>query len=284
MIRRQPGRATRRSPVRSGSFRAGAILALVLGGLVLGSALPAGGARAAEGGCRVEAETFRARGAFTALRSHLRRGEPVRVLAIGSSSTEGVGASTPRASYPALLEENLRDRWPVEAEVDNAGVSGEVASATLTRLEALLAEDKPDLVIWQVGTNDAVRGEAEETFRALVERGVAAAARAGVDLVLVDQQYFPAIRDPARYERYVRIVEEVGTRRGVSVFSRYALMRGWAERSPEEIRAALAPDGFHMSDRGYACLAGLLAESLDRAGRGTAGARVTQARAEPPTP
>jgi lysophospholipase L1-like esterase len=264
--------------------RAGALAAFVAGILVLGAGLPAVEARAAEGGCRVEAETFRARGAFTALRSHLRRGEPVRVLAIGSSSTEGVGASTPRASYPARLEAQLRDRWPVEAEVDNAGVAGEVASATVGRLETLLAEDRPDVVIWQVGTNDAVRGEGEDRFRALVERGVAAAARAGVDLVLVDQQYFPTINDSARYERYVRIVEEVGTRLGVSVFSRYALMRGWAERSPEEIRAALAPDGFHMSDRGYACLAGLLAESLDRAGRGGTPPRVTQARAEPPAP
>lgn len=223
--------------------------------------------RAGDASCRVPVDTLASRGRLPAVVAALVTKPNLRVLAIGSSSTEGVGASSRAANYPARLQDTLRAMWHPDAVVSNAGVSGEVASSTVDRLEAMLASDRPDLVIWQVGTNDAVRGEGEEGFRAVLDRGITAAARAGVELVLLDQQYFPSVRDPARYERFVRIVAEVGASRGVSVFSRYALMRGWAERSPAEVSASLAQDGFHMSDRGYACLAAVLAEQLDRTAR-----------------
>jgi acyl-CoA thioesterase-1 len=230
---------------------------------------------AADGSCRVSVETLASRGRLAAIAASFQGKHGFKVLAIGSSSTEGIGASSKSANYPSRLQADLKALWRADATVVNAGVSGEVAQATVDRLEALLRSDKPDLVIWQVGTNDAMRGEGEEGFRAVLERGIAVAARSGVELVLLDQQYFPTVRDPARYERFVKIVSEVGALKGVSVFSRYTLMRGWAERSPAEVTAALASDGFHMSDRGYACLAGVLAEQLDRTGR-TAG-RVAEA-------
>lgn len=234
---------------------------------------------AADSSCRVATEILASRGRLPAVAAALSSKPGLKVLAIGSSSTEGVGASSAASNYPARLQAGLRALWRPDAVVTNAGVSGEVASATVDRLETLLQADRPDLVIWQVGTNDAVRGEGEDAFRAMLERGIAAASRAGVEIVLLDQQYYPAIRDPARYERFVRIVSEVGALKGVSVFSRYHLMRAWAERSPGEVTAALAQDGFHMSDRGYQCLAGLLAEQLDRTAR-TAG-RVSEAGLRP---
>jgi lysophospholipase L1-like esterase len=180
--------------------------------------------------------------------------EPVRIVAIGSSSTEGVGASSKSAAYPAQLEGQLRAAWRLgNVEVENAGIGGETADQTIARLEASLAK-KPDLVIWQVGTNDAVRGGDETAFQAVVERGVRAARQAGVDLVLLDQQFYPGIKDLDRYQRFVRIVAQVGREYRVSVFSRFALMKGWASEGAAEIESMLAPDGFHMSDRGYDCL------------------------------
>jgi lysophospholipase L1-like esterase len=235
---------------------------------------------AAASACAATAALFRERSPFSALRAKLQRGEQPRILAIGSSSTAGVGASSPVNAYPSRLQENLKSLWHVETVVLNAGLSGEVAAGTLARLQKILEGDKPDLVIWQLGTNDALKGEREEDFRAIVEQGVDVAARAGVDMILMDPQYAPKLPDRARYERYVTIVDEVGAKRQVSVFSRYALMRGWAERAPTELAASLSPDGLHLSDHGYDCLADLLAERLHRSTQGIRG--VVQVGAQAP--
>lgn len=202
------------------------------------------------------------RGAIRSLRTKLVRHEPVRILAIGSSSTEGIGASSPDRSYPAQLQEELEARWKRPVAVVNAGRGGETAVETVERLERLLEREKFDLVIWQVGTNDAVRGVDEKRFQALLERGIAAAQSAATDIILLDQQYFPSIRDLARYERYVETVDRVAGSRKVSVFSRYALMKDWNLQSPESLRTMLSADGFHMGDRGYDCLAGQVADAL----------------------
>ena len=255
--------------------RRGTFGGLLVAAFVVCGHLPAD---AATSSCAAAADYFRERGAFSSLRAKLQRKERVLILAIGSSSTAGVGASSPGNNYPARLQSILWARWNVETAVSNAGVPGEAASATLIRLRALLAKEKPDLVIWQVGTNDALRGEQEDRFRSVLERGVAETARAGVDMILIDPQYFPSVPDPSRYERYAEIVGEIGAQRRVSVFSRYGLMRGWAERAPAELAASLSSDGFHLSDRGYACLAGLLAEGLNESTGGPAGLAEAGAR------
>jgi len=220
------------------------------------------GAGASEAPCPAAVPSLTRSGTLEELTEHVQARAPVRIVAIGSSSTEGVGASSKDKSYPALLEVQLKTTWKLDAvRVENAGIGGETAAQTIDRLEAVIAS-KPDLVIWQVGTNDAVRGGDETEFRALVTRGVTAALKASVDIVLLDQQFFPGIKDLEQYRRYVRIVREVGRENGVSVFSRFTLMRAWGEQSAEELRSMLASDAFHMSDRGYACMTQSLGRAL----------------------
>lgn len=144
----------------------------------------------------------------------------------------------------------------------NAGRGGETAAQTIDRLEAVLKNQSFDLVIWQVGTNDAIRGVDEDAFRALLERGISTVKAAGTSLILLDQQYFPSIRDMSRYERFVQAVGTLGQERKVSVFSRYALMQDWSSRSAEDLRSMLSADGFHMSDKGYDCLADHVADAI----------------------
>jgi acyl-CoA thioesterase I len=186
----------------------------------------------------------------------------VRILAIGSSSTEGIGASSPAYSYPAQLQADLMQSWKGNIAVDNAGKGGETISETVGRLEAALKERRPDLVIWQVGTNDAVKGGDEARFSSLLRQGIDAAQALGVEVVLVDQQYYPAIKDLDHYERFVGLVGATGAAEHVPVFSRYKLMKAWGERSPDVLSTMLSSDGFHMGDRGYDCLAQLIADGL----------------------
>jgi lysophospholipase L1-like esterase len=191
-------------------------------------------------------------------------GWPLKILAIGSSSTLGVGASNPNAAYPAQLEARLSNDWGVSADVVNAGVGGETSDTTLKRLFAALAGAPPDLIVWQVGTNDAVDGVDPESFRANLAAGVAAAQARRVAIVLVDPQFYFGIKNLARFQQYVTIIADVGATRHVPVFSRFAMMKAWAAKSTATLRAALAPDGFHMDDVGYACFARALAGDLAR--------------------
>ncbi|MFO1147345.1 MAG: SGNH/GDSL hydrolase family protein [Alsobacter sp.] len=246
---------------RTSRLQAAASFALAcLAGLVLSLAAPA--ARAEGFDCPragIVSGDLRA----DALRKRLAKAQPAYVLAIGSSSTEGVGASGKSATYPARLEADLRHAWPgASITVENAGIGGEKADATLQRLEDRLAAARYDMVIWQVGTNDALGKADPVAFQDMVRRGIALARDARVEIVLMNQQYFPGIKDIATYERFVAALADVARDAGVPVLDRYSLMKGWRDESPARLLAALSGDRFHMGDEGYACLAQLVAGDI----------------------
>lgn len=217
----------------------------------------------------------------------LRSGQPLRVLAIGSSSTAGVGASRADANFPGQLAQRLGEALGAGAvEVTNAGVSGESSPATLKRLEAFLAApERPDLVIWQVGTNDVIFGGTPERLGAMVSRGLQAAEAAGVAVMLIDQQYYRAILNLPRYEQFVDAVDASARARSISVLPRYAMMKEWAARDPHGFRGLFWWDGFHMNDTGYACLAdlagGAILKAVEAARAGAPGAAPPRAAATP---
>ncbi len=217
--------------------------------------------------------------------ARLRQNQPIRVLAIGSSSTQGAGATSPAQAYPARLRADLDGLLGrADTVVVNAGIGGETAQQTVERLEKAVAAEHFHLVIWQVGTNDAVRGENEERFRGLLARGIASVEASGADLMLIDQQFFPTVKDPARYEHFVGALNEVAAAHNVPVFRRYGIMQGWALRSRDDFRTMLAGDQFHMSDRGYACIASLIAQDIAGLARPAAIARVPRATITAPRP
>ncbi len=179
----------------------------------------------------------------------------MRVLAIGSSSTRGGGAG-PGRDYPSRLAALTG------AIVENAGRDGELASGALARLRARLAEASYDLVIWQLGMNDARdRRVAPEAFGATLDAGVAAARASGAAVLLLDLQAYPNPPDPARHALFVALVAQGAARRAVALFPRHAAMAAW---DAQTLAGMLARDRFHMNARGYACLAELIAAALER--------------------
>ena len=146
--------------------------------------------------------------------------------------------------------------------MENAGVSGETADVTQARLQQALIKGHYDLVVWQVGTNDAVKGGDLDAFNAELQRGIAAVRRAGVRLMILDPQFFPGVaRNQDRYEGFVRTVAGVAAASSVAVFSRYAMMKAWSA-TDGLLLAMLAADHFHMNDRGYGCVAAALADRV----------------------
>ncbi|PZW44965.1 lysophospholipase L1-like esterase [Humitalea rosea] len=192
----------------------------------------------------------------------LAAGRPLRIVALGSSSTEGVGASSRGATYPAQLEADLRAALPgQEIEVINKGVSGQDASEMLQRLESDALSLHPTLLIWQVGVNGALRRNSPLRFREMITAGVDQARAAGVDVLLMDSQRGAWARAAPERAAFDQVLADLADLPGVALFPRGALMDAWTARgAPPE--AMLIPDGLHHNDRGYACLSAAVAEAM----------------------
>ena len=97
--------------------------------------------------------------------------KPVKILALGSSLTQGYGLP-PGTEFTVQLQAALKQAG-VEAVVTNAGVSGDTSAGGLARLDWSLA-DHPDAVILELGSNDMLRGtppaETERNLRAILDR------------------------------------------------------------------------------------------------------------------
>ena len=185
--------------------------------------------------------------------SRIAKGQDLRIVAFGSSSTEGAGASSPRANYPSRLERELGRLLPVPAVVLNRGIGGEDADDMLRRLPSVLAE-RPHLIIWQTGTNDPLRRLPLSRFIAETRAGVAAMRAAGVDVMLMGPQLCTRLDHLPGSDRYRRALVRIGVEMGVPVVHRHTLMQTWLAKHEVAKRAMFAPDGLHMADGGYAKL------------------------------
>lgn len=188
------------------------------------------------------------------------------IVALGSSSTQGVGATAPDRSYPARLEAVLRARFQgAGIRVANRGVGGETVADNLARLGRDVLDLRPDLVVWQVGTNDALRGLAPDTVAAQVRDGVAAIRAAGAEVALLASQPLPAPERDGRVRAMGDALRATAGRAGVPYLDRHALMRRWLDRGGWAPADLLRPDGLHMTDASYACLALRVADLLPAA-------------------
>jgi acyl-CoA thioesterase-1 len=197
-----------------------------------------------------------------ATRAAIARGQAITVVALGSSSTEGVGATAPDRTYPARLQALLRASWPgVRVTVENKGVGGQTADAVLARIDGDVVIQHPALVIWQVGTNEALRGMDPARFDALLDEGLRRLAAAGGDIVLMDYQIAPRMPPEETRAAYGTVIAKEAKAHAVSLFSRAALMRTWQSTDPTP-GDMIGPDGLHHSDHGYACVAAALDEAI----------------------
>jgi acyl-CoA thioesterase I len=189
---------------------------------------------------------------------------PLTIVAMGSSSTLGVGASAPGLSYPSRLEAALKERFPgIDIRVINRGKGGEDVPEELARLDRDVIAERPELVIWQVGTNAVLRRDDLTADRELIERGVAQLKESGSDVVLMDLQYAPRVLARPAYAAMEQLIAGVAERDRVGLFHRFEIMRYW-RASQEENAQMVGPDGLHMTDWSYRCLADELADGIAR--------------------
>jgi lysophospholipase L1-like esterase len=196
----------------------------------------------------------------------LTAGLPVTIVAIGSSSTAGAGASSPANSYPSRLEAELRQRFAGhDIRVINSGVNGEDAREMLSRWDASVTAHKPDLVVWQVGTNALLLDRPLTPAGQIILQGISRLKADGVDVVLMDSQFAPKVINKPGIDDLTRLMSMVAKTGNVPTFHRFAVMSHWHEVNGLPFHAFLSPDELHMNDWSYGCIAKLLAMSIAEA-------------------
>ena len=193
-------------------------------------------------------------------------GEPLTIVAVGSSSTSGVGASSPAASYPSRLGVELKQRFPArDITVLNRGVGGEETQQMMARFATDVIAAHPDLVLWQVGTNSVLRDHPLRPHSVLLHEGIAQLKEAGADVVLMDMQFAPRVLVKSETQGMEDQIALAAKEASVDLFNRFALMRNWYEVQHIPFDAFVAPDRLHMNDWSYACVAKLLAAAISEA-------------------
>jgi lysophospholipase L1-like esterase len=190
--------------------------------------------------------------------------EPVTIVAFGSSSTAGAGASSVAHTYPVRLAEQLRRAFPkATIKVVNQGINGEDAMQMIPRLQGSVMSQSPDLVIWQLGTNAVIHNEDIDTTGKLMADGIRQIRASGADLVLIDPQYAPAVTAKKEQAgRMIALMHRAARSARVGLFPRFAVMQSWHEDQALPIETFVAGDGLHMNDWGYACFAQLLGDTI----------------------
>ncbi len=182
---------------------------------------------------------------------------PVRIVAMGSSSTAGRADVVP---YPHRLEMYLRARYDEKGfpkpriDVLNRGRGGEEANEELRRFDTDIFAEKPSLVIWQVGTNAVFHNYDLDEVAARIAEGLQRLRVAPMDVLLIDPQYTPAMLfdDKAEAsERIVSLIAAAAANANVNLFRRWALMRHWHVHNDvglDRFFDHTDPDKLHQSD------------------------------------
>ena len=212
--------------------------------------------------CRCKGPAHEGAHAFRRIDQAMRERRSARVLAIGSSSTVGVGASQPAATFTVQLEADLERAFKgADFDIIARGVSGEVAAGTAARIRAEAIALKPDLIVWQVGTNDGVAHVDQAVFAALLTSTLRWLTAEHMDVVLIDPQYVGKFAADDHYKGIVRTVADVARRERVPLVRRYLAMEDLARTQIN--RSYMASDLFHLNDLGYKCMAEFAAQAIE---------------------
>lgn len=230
-----------------------AIWLTMLAGLLVAAPLRAQETAPAVPTCDVPAYLLTSESPLPKVASAVKPGGKLNILVIGSRSSV-VGAADAVAGYPGRLQAALREKLPgVETEVTLELQAKKTAEELVPTLGKLVEERKPNLVIWQTGTYDAMRGVDAEDFRNALDEGVAAMKAAGTDVVLMNLQYSPRTETMISGSAYLDNMRVVAQQHDAPLFDRFAIMRQWNESGDFDLFST--SPGLELAKRVHDCLA-----------------------------
>jgi len=201
---------------------------------------------------------------LTGIRAKLQSGKAVTVVALGSSSTTGFGTGSGGAFPDVMKRELVRLRPSARIELINSGRIMDNIPGNVGRLESDVLNHKPDLVVWQLGSNDAVWRGIGGDVKKMITDAVKRLKAANADIVLVDLQYAPLVLVSDRHVRMEKIIAEVAREQNIGLFPRFVLMKRAVDGG---VKGLVWWDGLHNSAEGHKCIGVALAQMIDAAAR-----------------
>jgi lysophospholipase L1-like esterase len=169
----------------------------------------------------------------------VRKEKRLTIAVVGTGSSILAGPDGPRSAYPARLEAVLKQKLPsVAVKVVTLARSRMTAEDLAKGMEKMLADEKPDLVIWQTGTLDAIRRVDPDEFREALDEGVETLHKGGADVILMNMQYSPRTDIMVSYGPYADSMRVVAQQHEIPLFDRLAIMRNWSDTGAFDLYAA----------------------------------------------
>lgn len=250
------------SPCGRGAARSRFALAALA---VLGAATLAPPARAAVPACAVPAAAFEFEPYLPRSLAALEAGGPFTIVALGGASTLGRAAGHADKTWPARLAAILSARFPkAQITMVNRGVARETAVQMTARLDRDVLAMKPALVIWETGTNDAVRATDVDEFREALDAGVARLRVSVPEVMLMNPQFSRRSEFIVNFNRYIAILRGVADIDEVPLFPRHEIMRDWADRGVFNFAVTGREQRRELAIEVYDCIAAAVAEMIVR--------------------
>lgn len=212
--------------------------------------------------CRAKPELLELGSPLQIARKSIAERKQLRIIALGSSSTSGYGVSNQAYAYPAQLKLGLDKALPgIDVDVVNRGIGGQDVEEMVARMRSDLQGNPASLVVWQTGTNAAIRQMPIDKFERWLRRGMTIGQSLGTDFVLMNLQYVPAVVAAPDKEAYEKVMAAVAHEYGAGLFRRFDIMHGWYDDGMPYAQFVQL-DGLHLNDFGHKCIGKLLTKAI----------------------
>jgi len=181
------------------------------------------------------------------------------VLVVGAGSSQLPGSNGVANAYPGRLQVALAQQLPgVDLKVATDVKAKRTAAEMVKALPDLLSANKPDLLIWQTGTVDAMLSVDPDQFSQALDAGINIAHSAGADVVLINAQYSPRTESMIALGTYAEDMRWVALQHEVPLFDRFSIMKLWAGLGTFDLYSATKK--LDIAERVHDCIGRLLAD------------------------
>lgn len=188
------------------------------------------------------------------------------ILVLGAGSSLLPGSAGTHEAYPARLQHALTDLLPgVEIKLATDVKSKRTALEMAQALSASLTASKPQLVIWQTGTADAIQAVDVDQFKQALDQGIDTARKAGADVIFINPQYSPRTESMIALSTYAENMRWVAVQQEVPLFDRFSIMKTWADLGTFDLYSATKK--LDMAERVHDCIGRLLADLIIEANK-----------------
>ena len=211
--------------------------------------------------CEAPAQDIAVNGPLPNVTKALGAHKTLQILAIGSASAASLGVEAGIKSYPVQLEDILKEALKgVDIDIINRGTGGEVAQTSADRIRSEVALTKPDLVLWQLGTNDALSRIDPEQFIDTVKSTIDWLKANDTDVVLVGLQYTTRFAKDESYYAIRTALGKIAKEENVLYVKRYDAMK-FISQTRAKVHL-MASDNYHLSALGTQCMAEHVAQAM----------------------